>query len=285
MRAMYRVAAVTALLALGPAGAASADSAVRTEEVELPRAGSVSCGAANRGKLARGVRLPARGPGYVIPEHWRKRHYNYGTRELVGLLQRAARRVATLHPGAVLGVADLSKKGGGTLYNHRSHQSGRDVDLHYYALDRKNRPLRPDRWMPYYLWDGRAIYAKQPYAVRVRERFFDLARNWALVRELLTDKRANVTHIFASYQIKKWLLDYAKRIKEPPALIGRAVKLIMQPPGSPHNDHMHVRIGCPPEDVRAGLCRDENWPTPARLLKKKRPRLYYHWACPKKPNT
>ncbi len=276
---MSRVVVCSALVLCFAATEARAERMVLTNR-------TTSCGAANRGKLSNGVRLPHKGVGYVIPKIWRKRNYRYGTREMINMITRAARRVAQRYPGAMLGVADISKKNGGTLYNHRSHQSGRDVDLHYYAVDRKNRPFFPDKFMPYYMYNGRAVYAKMPGYVRIKERFFDLKRNWAFVKEILSDPTVTVTHIFASYQIKKWLLKYAKQQRENAALISRATKVIMQPSDSKnHNDHMHVRISCTAHDVRTGRCLTRNWPTPRRLIGKKRIRLYYWRSCPAGNNS
>jgi len=285
MPRMYRLVVCTALfVALVATDIAKKANEAHAERLVLSNR-SVSCGAANRGKLNNGVRLPAKGAGYVIPGHWLKRNYRYGSQQLVSLIKRAARTVARSHPGAILGVSDLSKKNGGTLYNHQSHQSGRDVDLHYYAVDRKNRPFMPDKYMPHYLYNGRAVYARK--MGRVPERFFDLARNWAFVKALLTDRSANVTHIFASYQIKSWLLKYAKQKRASRALISRMHKVIMQPSDSgAHNDHMHVRVGCSHTDIRLGHCRRDNWPTShLRKRRKGKIRLHYWRKCPSKTNS
>lgn len=222
--------------------------------------GSVSCGTANRGALHDAAALPREGVGYVIPEPWWQRGRRYGTDELVGLITRVAALVHDHHPGGVLGVADLSGPSGGVLPGHRSHQSGRDVDLIYYALDPSGAPFPPDHVMAYYSHTGRGHHARAPDFVRgIAERYFDLTRNWALVKALIADPGAEVEHIFVSSRVRRWLLDYARRVGEPEALVARAARLLRRPRGvDGHNDHMHVRIRCSEEDVAMGRCRNHN---------------------------
>jgi len=247
-----------------------------------PDLGSVSCGHANRGALAYPSELPVQGPGYVIPEPWRTRGVRYGTDELTGLIQRSAATVARLYPDSVLGVADLSKAGGGAAERHRSHQSGRDVDLLYYAVDLQGKPMAPDSVMPVYTRKGRAYYAESPeWTPRIPERYFDLARNWALVKALITDPDAEVMGIFVSRRIERWLIDYAKAANEPPELVQRAQIVVSSPHNAKsHNDHMHVRVGCSVEDVKLGRCRRE-------LAPKRRRGGKWHWRirCPARVKT
>ncbi len=220
--------------------------------------GSISCGRANRGALHDARELPRYGYGYEIPDPWWSREHRFGTDELVGLIERAAAAVAEHHPGAMLGVADLSKDGGGALRGHRSHQSGRDVDLIYYALDDAGEPFRPDEHMAYYGRAGRGSYARSPRFVRdITARYFDLARNWALVKALIGDSEVEVEHIFVSSRVRQWLLDYARRVGEPPELLDLAKRTLRRPRGADsHNDHMHIRVRCSAEDEALGRCRN-----------------------------
>lgn len=218
---------------------------------------SISCGAANFGRLYKGAELPLDGTGYTVPAPWSKREHNFGTDELVALIQRVAAEVADLYPGAMLGVADLTGRGGGKTRNHRSHQSGRDVDLMYYALNRDGDPFDPDHAFPWYESDGRATVSTAPREYRIEERYFDLKRNWTLVELLLTDDHATVDRIFVSEQIKSWLLAYAEKTDVDHAIIDRARHVLMRPSNSsPHNDHMHVRIKCTIDDIAIGYCTD-----------------------------
>lgn len=231
-----------------------------------PWSRSISCGAANRGALYGGVPLPQAGIGYVIPEPWMSRRHHYGTEELVGLITRAAAAVEQTLPGGVLGVADLSGPGGGVLRGHRSHQSGRDVDLIYYSIDPAGNPFPPDHYMAYYTRSGLAHYARSPsFSREIAQRYFDLARNWMLVKVLLTDPRAEVEHIFVSSRVRHWLLDYARHAGEPEALVNRAARVLRKPRGvDGHNDHMHVRIRCSETDTALGRCRNDIASRPRR---------------------
>lgn len=235
---------------------------------------SVSCGRVNRGGLAFPAVLEPEGKGYTIPEPWRARGVRYGTEELVGLIRRAAAAVEAAHPGAKLGVGDLSKQRGGSVRNHKSHQAGRDVDLLYYALDEEGQPVAPGGCMPAYAPDRQASVCYFPEACEVPRRRFDEARNWALVKAMLTDEEARVRVIFMSLGARRWLLDHAASLKEPPALIKKAEKTLMRPPrGRAHTDHMHVRIKCTQDDRHRGRCRND----PDR-----RGRWYGRVRCPRR---
>ena len=232
------------------------------------RAQSVSCGAANHGALVGGVALPAAGLGFVTPTRWRRRGMRYGTIEMVRLIERAAAQVARLRPGSVLAVADLSAPGGGRLPHHQSHQSGRDADLVYYAVGRKGRPFPPDDHMAYYGATGRATHALGLGSNRpIRERFFDVARNWDLVAALVADPVARVTHIYVSRQVRRWLVHYGQSVGAPAMLLMRIEQILDISKGPAHNDHMHVRIACSEDDVAAGSCTDQRDPRPRRLLR------------------
>lgn len=218
---------------------------------------SVSCGAPNRGALAGAVEMQREGLGYVMPEPWWQRGHRYGTQELVSLIERVAAKVALEHPGAMLGVGDLSAPEGGALRGHRSHQSGRDVDLIFYALTPEGEPFAPDHVMAYYGRSGLAKHAKAPeWTPEIPQRYFDLARNWALVKALMSDAEVGVQYIILSGRIRRWLIEYATRIGEPEELVTAAAKLMLDPPrgSESHNDHMHVRIGCSESDVLWGRC-------------------------------
>lgn len=237
---------------------------------------SISCGAANRGSLHGPAEMPRQGAGFEIPEPWWSRGHHYGTDELVGLIVRAAAVVEATHPGARLGVADLSGQSGGALPGHRSHQSGRDADIIFYALDPQGNPFRPDEHMAYYTHTGRAYYAKAPrWARGIPERYFDLARNWALVKAMISDHEAQVEHIFVSSRVRRWLLDYARQAGEPEELVRRASSILKRATATGgHNDHMHVRIACSADDMALGRCRNGN------AQKRGRRKFYSHVRCP-----
>ena len=240
---------------------------------------SLSCGSANRGALYLAAELARFGRGYTIPEPWWSRDRRFGTDELVDVIKRAAASVADTHPGATLGVADLSRAQGGAISGHRSHQSGRDADLIFYALDAQGQPFQPDNHMAFYSRSGRAYYAKAPkYDRTITERYFDLPRNWALVKALMTDDRARVEHMFVSSRIRRWLLRYAETIEEDPALIKRASRILKRPTSTGgHNDHMHIRVSCTEDDISQGRCKNS--------VERGRRKFYSRVRCPTRPKN
>src|SRR5690606_19199900 len=106
---------------------------------------TVSVGKAAGGRIHRPVEMPRKGVGYEVPQAWRDRGNQWGTDELIGAVQRAAAQVRATRHRATLGVADLSPKRGGKTIWHASHQSGRDVDLIFYTVDARGRPLPPPK--------------------------------------------------------------------------------------------------------------------------------------------
>jgi penicillin-insensitive murein endopeptidase len=222
---------------------------------------SVSLGAAHRGALRGGRALPTAGEGYVIPPSWQARGMWWGTDELVAAVERAAQRVAAEYPGSMLGVGDLSQRGGGGVPLHKSHESGRDADLIFYAIDADGTTLAPPDTMPRYC--TRRLRNCTPYEgaqAVVTPRYFDLQRNWALVRALVTDRAVDVGYLFIAERLRDRLLSYARSVGEAEDVVRRAA-MVLRPPGHralPHDDHLHLRIRCSPAD-RAQGCVDEGY--------------------------
>jgi murein endopeptidase len=188
--------------------------------------------------------LPRAGDGYLIPRTWAERGLRYGTPELVGLLERAARAVAEDVPGATLYVADLSLKTGANTQWHRSHRNGCDADLIFFAEDDGGGPRPVPSHMVPFDDDGMA-WASERDGDRMRLHF-DTPRNWALVRALVTDEETRVAMIFISDPLRDRLLRFAESIDEEPEVVRRAAAVLIQPSDSEaHNDHMHVRIEAP----------------------------------------
>ncbi len=224
-----------------------------SRKTKLARAASV--GAPNEGKLENGVRLDVSKPYlYAIHGH-EPGDYLWGLPSLVKMLDRAAKTVNKRFPGSVLSVGDISKKGGGDLFRHHSHESGRDVDVGFYMIDAKGKPLKTRR------------FAKIDDTLRastVRGARFDLARNWRLVVEMLKDPAARVSHIFIAEPLRKALLDYGRAHGASRALLDRAALAMMQPKRSlPHDDHFHVRISCP-HSSKGGCIEYAKRRTPAK---------------------
>jgi penicillin-insensitive murein endopeptidase len=231
---------------------------------------STSLGTHADGSLRRPALLPFDGDGYTVPGPWRERHSNYGTDELVNVVVRAARVVDRELPGSLAAVGDLSHRGGGGSAEHRSHQSGRDVDVFYYAMDRAGKPTKPGEAMLRFNAEGRAVRWSPPHGLRPPPRpvpawRLDTRRTWAFVRALLTDPDAEVQWIFVQRDIGALLIREAAAAGEDPALLARAAFILHQPSDSePHDDHMHIRLYCDPADRGLG-CADRG---PVRWWKK-----------------
>ncbi|HTJ41234.1 MAG TPA: penicillin-insensitive murein endopeptidase [Kofleriaceae bacterium] len=213
-----------------------------------------SFGACNGGMVIHPLALPAAGDGYWIPPLWIARNHVYGTDGLIDLVVGTARRIAK--PGAPrLAVGDLSPATGGASLEHHSHQAGRDVDLLYF-MTTKDGAARDNEQMRHLRDDGTTMPGDGEPAK------FDVARNWQLVRALVTAPEAEVQYIFLYEPLSQQLLAYAHDHGEADTLIARARAVLHQPSDSAkHDDHMHVRIYCSAEDRAAG-CVDRGPPPP-----------------------
>ncbi|MCC6555303.1 MAG: penicillin-insensitive murein endopeptidase [Polyangiaceae bacterium] len=196
-----------------------------------------SVGHPNDGKLVGGVRLDtSRKEIRVVPAYARD-DVRWGLPALVRMIERAAKGVAKRSPGAVLDVGDLSRKTGGEVHRHNSHESGRDADIGFYAVDAKGKQVHARTFIRF---DERLA------STTVSGARFDVGRNWLLVQEMLTDPGAHVSHIFVAAPLRDALLAEAKRRGVSRALLTKAQLTMMQPTFvEAHDDHMHVRISCP----------------------------------------
>ncbi len=198
---------------------------------------SISIGRHNRGRLENGREL-------VASETIRIKHpegdQHHGTDELVSLIEHGARSVAEQFPGSQLTVGDLSRRRGGRMRPHRSHRSGRDVDIGFYIVDTQGELVYLQRFVDFRA-DG---------TTRANPEWrFDDARNWALVAALVSQSDTPVQYIFAARWLRQRLLDHAASIGAPAEVIERAAALLEQPRrGGRHDDHFHVRIYCPMTD-------------------------------------
>jgi len=209
---------------------------------------SISVGRPHEGRIIDGDRIPDRGEGFFTRATWAVRGQRYGTDELIDLLVGVSRRMVPQAGGTRLVIADLSGKGGGPAYAwHRSHQSGRDVDLLYYMRDAQGRPMEADAM---HVFNGYGV-ARDGTGITI-----DVPKTWLLVKELLTAPEAPVQWIFMYQPIAVKLIEHAESIGEPEALVERARKAVKQPGDSArHDDHMHVRVYCSRAD-RAYGCVD-----------------------------
>jgi len=206
----------------------------------------------NDGSLRGGVPLPLTAPGLRFNPA-RDPKSRYGTVELVRGLVEAGRKVDRDLGGLPLTVNDISLANGGPIPHHGSHQSGRDVDVFFYQLDRDGNPIE----------SVGAFFDPSGAGVDFRDLAdpsddvplqLDLPRTWLLVQALIEDERAGLQQVFVAEHLRTLLLEYARTQQVPESTITRFAEMSCQP-SYPHDDHFHFRFFCAPDDILEG-CRD-----------------------------
>ncbi len=195
-----------------------------------------SIGRPDRGRLIDGVQLP-----HETGIYRRHPEKSYGAQHAVDHMLAAIRAVRREHPRVhKLAIGDLSKEQGGPIRGHRSHQSGRDVDVGLYY---KRVP---------------AEYPKE--FVKASQAKVDLAATWTLVEALAAaaKKPGGPQYIFLDYSLQRDLYEYARskgvskeklgEIFQYPHGRGHRSGLVRHEPN--HADHLHVRFSCPPKDKK-----------------------------------
>jgi penicillin-insensitive murein endopeptidase len=72
-------------------------------------------------------------------------------------------------------------------------------------------------------------------------------RQWLLVKSLLESDQLGVQWLYSSSVVEALVIEYALAKGEDSELIWRAQNVMLEPLDSlPHDDHLHVRIACPP---------------------------------------
>ena len=216
---------ITTLAALGASGAHAQDSASR------------SVGAPNRGRLENGVLL--RGTDAVMLQRGSNQ---WGTNELVGLIERASARLQAQEPGPRLLVGDLSSRRGGRLRPHSSHQNGRDADLGLFLTDQDGEAIEPPRFLEL---DQYACASERGVAY-----CFDPRRTFLFITALLEDSITRVQWILIAADLRQRILAAGRRLDVSPELLARVETATEPRDGSEsHRSHLHVRILCPEDDV------------------------------------
>ncbi len=206
---------------------------------------SGSVGMPNLGVQTGAAELPRAGKGFVRYRPKGKNHW--GRPRLVNALVRIAAEIEDELPGAVLVIGDLGAEAGGKIPGHASHRSGRDVDLLFYALTPAGAPL-PSPGFIRYEGDGLALEPSSGDYLRL-----DVERQWLLIKKLVTAPEIGVQFMFISKPVEASLMAYARARGEPLELQDRAQTMMLQPGDSlPHDDHLHLRIACSPEEAQAG---------------------------------
>ena len=213
---------------------ADPDPAVSTvstpQDGEIPefrvRAGGCAKGAPNRGRLVGGVQLPT-SDDYTL----RNPERSYGTSHAVLQIQRALAdfRLRSGYRGEIL-IADMSRKAGGRLRPHRSHQTGRDADIRLPKLEGIPR-------------------GKTPTMDEI-----DWRATWHMIAAFVDT--GEVEYIFLDYRRQRRLYKAAQAMGVPSA---RLREVMQYPDGSHakhgvvrhakgHTIHIHVRIKCATDD-------------------------------------
>ncbi|NVB42671.1 penicillin-insensitive murein endopeptidase [Pseudenhygromyxa sp. WMMC2535] len=175
------------------------------------------------GRLVQGRKLPEN-DAYVI----KRPHNAWGTPRAIQLIRQVIDRYSERELGGPkLRIGDISRRDGGPLAGHRSHQEGNDIDvgviLHGKLADR--------------------LHFSGATADNL-----DLERTWALIEEFLAT--GEVRYIFLDYAIQKQLYEHAKsqgmserkldEYFQYPRGIGRNHGIIRHWRG--HVNHFHVRF-------------------------------------------
>ena len=218
-------------LAKASAGTSAAKASSAVPAAALPlvaiQKGSVSVGKPNKGKLINPIALPENKKLYTI----RKPDESFGSTHALHNLQLAIAqwRQASGFTGPLL-IGAISKKGGGRLRPHSSHQSGRDVDIR----------------LPLKRADGSADDVND----------VDWDATWSLILALVAT--GEVEYIFLTTDRQKHLLKAAKRagaskdmidrILQYPETSGNKNGIVRNQKG--HTAHIHVRFTCAANETR-----------------------------------
>jgi LysM repeat protein len=138
----------------------------------------------DQGSLASSHRLGP-GAGYRI----KRPQLAWGTPSTIAMLRRVFDRYhRRADGGPAIHVGDISRRGGGPLRGHVSHQRGVDVDLGL-------------------VLEGE--HADRMHFSGVTPQTLDVRRTWLLVHELL--RTGQVRYIFLDYRLQKLLYEHARR--------------------------------------------------------------------------
>lgn len=188
-----------------------------------PQLLALSLGKPNRGRLRHGEQLPP-GIGYVV----RNPKRSYGTNNTISHVMHCLRMLKRRYRRAPkLVIGNLSRDGGGRMRPHRSHQSGRDVDIAYY-----------------YKSPNGSCKLKV-----VTPSTLDAQKTWYLMRCFLNTR--DVDMILVDYSLQRPLYRVARRYLRRGVLNrvfqyprGRGAKAVIRHIKG-HKHHFHVRFKCP----------------------------------------
>jgi murein endopeptidase len=244
IRFLWPAASLAILLSVAPAAAADPEPFLLSDWLLDLRLSTraLSAGQANGGAVLHAVEMPLSGPSWRFLPWIKGRRTNFGTESLVHLLKDASDAVAQEFPGSVLEIGNMGLQDGGPIGQSKSHQGGRDVDLAFFARDRKGNPASTGRFIGY----SASGKGSNGYVL-------DEERTWFLVKTLVQSQDPQVQWMFVSEGVRKRLLAYADESGEDPGIIERAAAVLHQPTdSSDHADHFHLRIYCSAYDRLVG---------------------------------
>lgn len=189
-----------------------------------------SSGKSNHGRI-RNARLMPEGDGYFLRDI---RTHEWGTDTTIQSLMTAFHLYAERYPdGPAINLGDISKRRGGKLSPHKSHQSGRDVDVGFVHTPAVTKQ------------------AKQHFT-RADAENLDAEKTWFFIKTLL--QTGNVQQVFVDTSVQKLLWGVAKEELTPeqrdiifswPHRSTSSTAIFQYWPG--HRNHFHVRFKCPPD--------------------------------------
>lgn len=168
--------------------------------------------------------------GFEVIDLRREQHYGSGL--LIATIKKASLRFQEMYGNKdLVRVNALSKRGGGKLGSHSSHQNGLDADIVYIGESKWGTVL-----------DKRGEVKKD----------FDTEKNYQFFKLLVATGYVN--RIFVDKKIKKRMCGWVKS----QGLMDEAKDvLIALRSHDGHDDHFHLRLKCSPYYP---LCRDQTLP-------------------------
>ncbi|MEZ4299365.1 MAG: penicillin-insensitive murein endopeptidase [Polyangiaceae bacterium] len=204
--------------------------------------GSISVGDTSYGYIVNARRVTEGEVVSILPRQ-RGRDLRYGTDQLIALLEDAARTFRS-RTGTRFWIGNIGRRGGGDIPYSVSHNSGRDADIALAYTDLAGAPADP----PDLIQVDSAGFSRE----KDKKLRFDPARTWQIIRALLESDKAQIEFLFLARNLIEKVLRHAAEKREPAALLDRAVTVLHQPGGAPHDDHLHIRVACSERDVEGG---------------------------------
>jgi murein endopeptidase len=208
-------------------GGGEGEDGVEPLPVFKVKSGGWSVGKPNRGRLVNGVQLPD-SDLYTVRDKdkaWGSSHTVLRLMEVIAVWRRDTKYDGQLVIGAI------SRRNGGRFRPHRSHQSGRDIDI---RLPKKA---------------GASAKSSDPADI-------DWRASWGLVKAFLDTNE--IEYIFLDWNRQKRLYNAAKAAGASQELLDKAIQyprprktnngLVRHADG--HVVHIHVRIQCAPASSR-----------------------------------